>query len=76
MIWRLKDSSGSMIVLKRSKATSYKEIAKFWGTHDLADSWSKIKEASFKVDIESEVTYYAWEDRKLGKCPAFPDSLK
>jgi len=40
-----------MILLKRSKATSYKD--------DLADSWSKIKEASFKVDIESEVTYYA-----------------
>ena len=32
---------------------------KFWDTHDLADSWNKTKEASFKVDIESEVTYYA-----------------
>jgi hypothetical protein len=48
-----------MIVLKRSKATSYKEIGDFWDTHDLADSWNKTKEASFKVDIESEVTYYA-----------------
>jgi hypothetical protein len=47
-----------MILLKRSKATSYKEIGEFWDTHDLADSWNKTKEASFRVDIESEVTYY------------------
>ncbi len=48
-----------MILLKRSKATSYKEIGEFLNTHDLADSWNKTKEASFKVDIEFEVTYCA-----------------
>ncbi len=42
-----------------SHATSYKEIGEFWDTHDLADFWDKTKEASFEVDIESEVTYYA-----------------
>lgn len=42
-----------------SEATSYKEIGEFWDTHDLSDFWDKTKEASFEVDIESEVTYYA-----------------
>ncbi|MDP2993168.1 MAG: CopG family antitoxin [Deltaproteobacteria bacterium] len=42
-----------------SQATTYKEIGDFWDTHDLADFWNKTKEASFEVDIESEVTYYA-----------------
>jgi hypothetical protein len=42
-----------------SQATTYKEIGDFWDTHDLADFWDKTKEASFEVDIESEVTYYA-----------------
>lgn len=42
-----------------SEATSYKEIGEFWDAHDLTDFWDKTKEASFAVDIESEVTYYA-----------------
>lgn len=42
-----------------SEATSYKEIGEFWDTHDLSDFWDKTKSASFEVDIESEVTYYA-----------------
>lgn len=42
-----------------SAATSYKEIGEFWDTHDLSDFWDKTKAASFEVDIESEVTYYA-----------------
>lgn len=42
-----------------SVATSYKEIGVFWNTHDLSDFWDKTKAASFEVDIESEVTYYA-----------------
>lgn len=42
-----------------SQATTYKEIGGFWDTHDLADFWDKTKQASFEVDIESEVTYYA-----------------
>jgi hypothetical protein len=42
-----------------SQATSYKEMGEFWDTHNLADFWEKTKEASFEVDIESEVTYYA-----------------
>ncbi|MBI5191978.1 MAG: hypothetical protein HZA08_00885 [Nitrospirae bacterium] len=42
-----------------SEATSYREIGEFWDTHDLSEFWDKTKEASFEVDIESEVTYYA-----------------
>lgn len=42
-----------------SEATSYKEISEFWDTHDLSKFWDKTKEASFEVDIEYEVTYYA-----------------
>ncbi len=42
-----------------SEATSYKVISEFWDTHDLSEFWDKTKEASFEVDIESEVTYYA-----------------
>jgi hypothetical protein len=49
-----------------SQATTYKEIGDFWDTHDLADFWNKTKEASFEVDIESEITYYA-VDRMLSE---------
>ncbi len=42
-----------------SEAASYKEIGAFWNTHDLADFWDKTKKASFEVDIESEIIYYA-----------------
>ena len=53
-----------------SKATSYKEIGEFWDTHDLSDFWDKTKEASFEVDIESEVTYYAVEKKLSEKIQA------
>lgn len=46
-----------------SEATTYKEIGEFWDTHDLSEFWDKTKEASFEVDIESEVTYYAVDKR-------------
>ena len=42
-----------------SEATSYKEAGEFWDTHDLTEFWDKTKKASFEVDIESEITYYA-----------------
>ena len=42
-----------------SEATAYKEIGEFWDSHDLSEFWDKTREASFEVDIESEVTYYA-----------------
>ncbi|MFH1259082.1 MAG: CopG family antitoxin [Elusimicrobiota bacterium] len=41
-----------------SHVTSYKEIGEFWNTHDLAKFWGKTKEVSFKVELESEATYY------------------
>ena len=42
-----------------SHAASYKEIGDFWDTHGISEFWDKTKEASFEVDVESEVTYYA-----------------
>jgi hypothetical protein len=42
-----------------SRAASHKQIGEFWDTHDLSDFWEETKEASFEVDISSEVTYYA-----------------
>lgn len=42
-----------------SEATSYKEIGEFWDAHDLSEFWDKTRAASFEVDIEPEVTYYA-----------------
>ena len=42
-----------------SEAASYRELGEFWDAHDLSDFWGKTKAASFEVDIETEVTYYA-----------------
>ena len=42
-----------------SKASSYREIGKFWDEHDVAGFWDRTAEATFEVDIEGEVTYYA-----------------
>ena len=42
-----------------SHATSYKKIGEFWDKQDLSEVWDKTDEASFEVDIQSEVTYYA-----------------
>jgi hypothetical protein len=46
-----------------SEARSYREIAEFWDTHDLADYWEQTEPVEFKVDIQSEATYYALERR-------------
>ncbi|MBI3583086.1 MAG: hypothetical protein HY096_03940 [Nitrospinae bacterium] len=42
-----------------SQAASYREIGEFWDIHDLSNFWGKTKKVSFKVKVESEVTYYA-----------------
>ena len=42
-----------------SEASSYRELGEFWDAHDLSDFWGKTKTASFEVNIETEVTYYA-----------------
>lgn len=46
-----------------SKAKSYKEIGEFWDTHDLTEYWDQTKPAKFEVDIQSEVTYYALDNK-------------
>ena len=44
-----------------SKKKSYQEIAEFWDTQDLSEFWDKTDEANFKVDLQSNVYYYAVE---------------
>lgn len=44
-----------------SKARSYAELGEFWDTHDLSEFWDKVRRARFKVEIESETTYYPVE---------------
>lgn len=44
-----------------SKAGSYREIAEFWDTHDLAEHWDQTKPVEFEVDIQSEATYFPVE---------------
>jgi hypothetical protein len=44
-----------------SKARSYAELSEFWDVHDLSDFWDKVRPARFKVEIESETTYYPVE---------------
>jgi hypothetical protein len=44
-----------------SKAGSYKELAEFWDTHDLAEYGDQTKRVEFEVDIQSEATYFPVE---------------
>lgn len=44
-----------------SKASSYQEIGEFWDACDLSEVWDKTEEVEFKVDLESDVFYYAVE---------------
>ena len=41
-----------------SRARAYRGMSEFWDTHDLGDYWARTKPAKFKVDIQTEVTYY------------------
>ena len=44
-----------------SKASSYKEIAEYWDSHDLSKVWGKTRKVKFDVHIETEAIYYAVE---------------
>ncbi|MBI2060637.1 MAG: hypothetical protein HYT87_12780 [Nitrospirae bacterium] len=46
-----------------SGAKSYREIGEFWDTHDLSDYWPNTKPVSIDVDIQSETTYCALDER-------------
>jgi predicted HicB family RNase H-like nuclease len=50
-----------------SKAQSYEQIGEFWDTHDLEDFWDQTQEADFKINIQSEVTYYRVEAKLSAK---------
>ncbi len=49
-----------------AKAQTYKEIGEFWDSHDLSDYWEITEATEFDMDIQSEVTYYA-VDNKLSE---------
>ena len=53
-----------------SKAKSYKEIGKFWDTHNLTKYWDQTKLTKFEVDIQSEMTYYALDNGLAAKIQA------
>lgn len=53
-----------------SRVRSYKEIGKFWETHNLTECWDKIESTGFEVDIQSEVTYYAVDKELAAKIQA------
>jgi hypothetical protein len=46
-----------------SRATTHREIAEFWNSHDLSEYWEQTKSVKMEVDLESEVTYYALESQ-------------
>ncbi|MBI5970632.1 MAG: hypothetical protein HY884_05710 [Deltaproteobacteria bacterium] len=50
-----------------SQASSYREIGEFWDANDLSDFWDKTKDASFEVDIKSEITYFAVDKTLSGR---------
>jgi hypothetical protein len=53
-----------------SNTGTYAEIGEFWDTHDLGDYWDQTEHADFKVDLQSEVTYYRLDaelSAKLGE---------
>ncbi len=42
-----------------SQASTPEEIGEFWDTHDTADYWDQMEPAEFRVNLRSNVTYYA-----------------
>ncbi|MBI5214985.1 MAG: hypothetical protein HY960_04480 [Ignavibacteriae bacterium] len=54
-----------------SQATTYSEVGEYWGNHDITDVWDKTRAASFEVNIESEVTYFAVEKELTEKVQSF-----
>jgi len=49
-----------------SKASSYREIGKYWDEHDLEDAWDPSRQVEFDVGIESRLRYFPL-DRDLGR---------
>ena len=42
-----------------SQAASYRAMARFWDTHDLATYWAQTCPQEFEVAYQPEVTYFA-----------------
>jgi putative ribosome biogenesis GTPase RsgA len=47
------------------------EIGEFWDKHDLAENWDKTGHVEFEVDLQSEQTYNAVDNRLSEKIQAF-----
>jgi len=54
-----------------SKAQSYEEIGEFWDKHDISIQWEETRPAEFKVEIQSEVIYYAVDKQLSAKIQEF-----
>lgn len=46
-----------------SKSSSYAEMGEFWDTHDATDFLDNGKDARVDIKIDTEITYYALENR-------------
>lgn len=44
-----------------SKAGSYQEIGEYWDTRDVSEIWDETEEATFEINLQSDVFYYAVE---------------
>ncbi|MBA2494151.1 MAG: hypothetical protein H0V31_05580 [Acidobacteria bacterium] len=53
-----------------SKAETYKEIGEFWDANDLTDFWEQIEPVEFKIEIESQTTYFPVETNLSTKLAA------
>ncbi len=41
-----------------SKASSYREIGRYWDRHSLAPIWDRTRPVEFTVDLQGEMTYF------------------
>ena len=57
---------GSMHDDKRIPAfTNYEDMAEFWDTHSLADSWDQTEPADFEITPEARRRYLVAVDREV-----------
>jgi hypothetical protein len=47
-----------------SKSNTYSEMSEYWDEHDLTEVWDQTESIDFKVEIQSERTYFPI-DREL-----------
>lgn len=50
-----------------SKKSSYKDIGDYWDTHDLSDVAGTDRDATFSVELDSDVHYFALDESLSSK---------